>query len=223
MNPVDQRLEAPSAEADRPEGKGSEAGYPRKRARTRRRLLTAGMEVLAKRGPDGATIGEIARTAKVASGTFYNHFLSLADLVDAVTDELTRGVRIGRETLEAIEHDPALRVLLGTRQLLQLAQVDPTAAAAFVSLLADVPSFRTRVRSIVGGAVSDGIESDRFVDRELEAVSDALLGAVVQWMRSILAGGASNDLEERLAIALAIVGVDPTEVPTLVAAASVAD
>jgi hypothetical protein len=38
-------------------------------------------------------------------------------------------------------------------------------------------------------------------------------------MRSILAGSVNVDLEERLSIALAIVGADPTEVPTLVAAA----
>ena len=57
-------------------------GYPRKRARTRRALLTAGMVVLAEKGPEGATVGEIARQAHVSSGTFYNHFVSIADLDD---------------------------------------------------------------------------------------------------------------------------------------------
>lgn len=184
-------------------------GYPRKRARTRRQLLNAGMLVLADKGPDGATVGAIARTAKVATGTFYNHFDSIDDLVLAITTELTAAVQIGRDTLVAIANDPAVRVLLGTEQLLDLAEADPDSAMAFVSLLASVPDFRARVRTIIGDTIVDGIDSGRFVNRRPGVVADALLGSVVQWMRSTLHDEDGDGLGrvDQLATVLSLVGV----------------
>jgi AcrR family transcriptional regulator len=184
------------------------SGYQRKRARTRRTLRRAGMEVLAARGPDGTTIGAVAKQAKVAPGTFYNHFPTLHDLVTAVVDELATGVEIGRDLLTQIEHDPAGRVLIGTRQLLSLTSDDPIAARAFVSLLASVPELRVRVRAIVRSAIVDGVAVGRFSPRNPNVTTDALLGAVVQWMRSRLADEAGPAEEpEQLRAALQIAGL----------------
>lgn len=202
------------------ETSSTSTGYPRKRARTRRRLLEAGSSVLAERGPDGATVGAIAAAAGVTPATFYNHFSSLNELVDSVVAELAVGVEIGRDTLAAVENDPAARVAIGTEQLLDLAVVDPTAANAFVSLLASVPELRSRVRGIVIQAVADGIDSGRFRQRSAPVTADALLGAVVQWIRSALAGDTSGSRGEQLAIALEIVGLDEREVGSLIEVAS---
>ena len=137
------------------------AGYPRKRARTRRQLLDAGIAAIADHGPAALTVGDVAGRAGVATGTFYNHFPSMADLVDAVTDELAGGVEIARSALEQVEHDPAARVAIGTRQLLRLTRADPSSARAFVSLLVTGTAFRTRVRATVRAAIDDGIQSGR--------------------------------------------------------------
>lgn len=194
------------------------AGYPRKRARTRRALLTAGRLVLAAKGPDGATVGEIAKRAKVSSGTFYNHFPSLDDLIDAVVGELATGVEIGRDTLTVIENDPAMRVMLGARQLLALADEDPASASAFVALLATVPAFRDRVRSIVEGALTEGIAAGRFADHDAMALTDAVLGSCVQWMRTALAEDgrrSASDRHDRLRLLMVLVGVSADEIPAL--------
>lgn len=194
-------------------------GYPRKRARTRRALLAAGMMVLAEKGPEGATVGEIARRAHVSSGTFYNHFLSIEDLVEAVAGELSTGVEIGRDTLNAIEHDPAMRVLLGSAQLLDLVDDDPPSAAAFVALLATVPVFRDRVRLLVSGALADGIDTGRFADHDLMALTDAVLGSVVQWMRTGLADHGAvtpSDRSPHYRIVLALVGIGGSEAAALI-------
>lgn len=177
------------------------------------------MTVIAEKGPDGATVGEIAREAHVSSGTFYNHFLSIEDLVDAITGELGTAVEIGRDTLTVIENDPAMRVLIGSAQLLRLVDDDSGSAAAFVSLLATVPTFRDRVRLLVSGALSDGIATERFSDNNVMALTDAILGSVVQWMRTGLAqrGTALRpDREAQFRIVLSIVGVDQGESPALI-------
>jgi AcrR family transcriptional regulator len=172
------------------------------------------MAVLAERGPDGATVGEIAKRAHVSSGTFYNHFLSIEDLVEAVTGELSTAVEIGRDTLNVVEHDPAMRVLLGSAQLLSLVDDDPSSAAAFVALLATVPAFRDRVRQLVGGALADGIDDGRFADHDVMALTDAVLGSVVQWMRTGLSRGGGVSRPNRIdqyRIMLGIVGVPTPE------------
>jgi AcrR family transcriptional regulator len=189
------------------------AGYPRKRARTRRQLLDAGIAAIADHGPAALTVGDVAGRAGVATGTFYNHFPSMADLVDAVTDELAGGVEIARSALEQVEHDPAARVAIGTRQLLRLTRADPSSARAFVSLLVTGTAFRTRVRATVRAAIDDGIQSGRFVERSTDVTTDAVLGTVVQWMRSALEDEAGPEPEpELLRMVLVLVGVPTRQI-----------
>ena len=152
-------------------------GYPRKRRQTRRRLLNAGAAVLAEQGPGHMTAGQVAAAAEVAVGTLYNHFPSVDDLIDAVAQDLGRGIEIGRDTLVEIEHDPGRRVAIGVLQLLQMAENDPVSAAAFVSLTAVRPEFRARVRGIVGQAIRDGVEAGRFDVGAGPAATNAVLGA----------------------------------------------
>jgi len=47
----------------------------------RRQILGAALRVFARRGYDGATIEDIARTARLAEGTIYNYFRSKEDLL----------------------------------------------------------------------------------------------------------------------------------------------
>jgi len=163
-----------------------DAGYPKKRARTRAQLRRAGLEAIAEHGPEATTVGEIAKRAGVAQGTFYNHFPSLADLMDEIADQLGTGVEIASDALDAIESDPAGRVAIGVLQLLDMADRDPTAAAAFVALAAARPGFRSRVRAIIGRAIADGVEVDRFDVQVGPAAINAVLGTCLQSMRSIV-------------------------------------
>lgn len=196
------------------------AGYPRKRAQTRRRLLEAGMHVVASRGPDRATVGQIATEAGVAPGTFYNHFASLPEMIDMIADRLSGGVEIGEEALDLIENDPAARVAVGTLQLLRMAETDSVAATAFVSLSAAKPDFRARVRSIVSRAISDGVENGRFNVDVSPAATNAVLGTVLQSMRSRILGETDASSAPEVAhLVLRILGVKAREINAVVARA----
>ncbi|MFD0891072.1 TetR/AcrR family transcriptional regulator, partial [Streptosporangium algeriense] len=66
---------------------------PRKdQIRNRQRLLQAAREAFTESGPE-ASIEEIARRAGVGATTFYRHFPTKDDLVDALLDELGEGAR----------------------------------------------------------------------------------------------------------------------------------
>jgi AcrR family transcriptional regulator len=178
------------------------------------------MTVVADKGPGGATVGEIATLAGVAQGTFYNHFPALGDLVDEIADELGSGVEIAQGALETVERDPAARVAIGILQLLGMAETDPTAAAAFVALVAARPSFRGRVRAIVARAIADGVEVGRFRVDASPAPTNAVLGTALQSMRSIVLG--ETDAESATAVALLVLrllGVDDDEAPAVIAQA----
>jgi AcrR family transcriptional regulator len=207
-----------SGESDPPPS----TGYPRKRRQTRRRLLRAGTVVLVERGPAQVTAGQIAAAAGVAVGTFYNHFPSVDDLVDAVADDLSHGVEIGRDTLNDIEHDPSRRVAIGVLQLLEMADADPTAASAFVTLAALRPDFRARIRAIVGQAISDGVEAQLFDVAVGPAAVNAVLGTALQSMRSRVLGETDRDEAQAVArLVLRLLGVPAADIDSVVAQAAI--
>lgn len=192
-------------------------GYPRKRRQTRRRLLQAGTAVLAERGPGHITAAQVAKTAGVAIGTFYNHFPTVDDVIEAIANELGRGVEISSETLTEIEHDPALRVALGVLQLLDMAEQTPDAAAAFASLVAALPDFRSRVRGVVNQAITDGVSANRFSVEPGPAATNAVLGTSLQSMRSMLLSETSRqDAPEVVRLVLRLLGTAPTEIDEII-------
>jgi AcrR family transcriptional regulator len=190
----------------------TEGGYPRKRAQTRNRLIRAAIECLASSTLDGLTISEVTGVAEVAVGTFYNHFNSLDELIDAAAEQLGAAVEIAKQTLDLLEHDPADRVAIGIYQLLALADSDPAGAAAFVNLVGTRPAFRARIRAIVGGALRDGSEAGRFSVPVRPAVLNAVLGTALQSMRSRFLGEVGADeAPEVVVLIMSMLGLDALE------------
>ncbi|MET9643690.1 TetR/AcrR family transcriptional regulator [Streptomyces syringium] len=78
--------------ADAPPQATTVRGPRKDQARNRRRLLDAAREAFKDLGPD-AGIDGIARRAGVGATTFYRHFPTKDDLVDALLDELSEAAR----------------------------------------------------------------------------------------------------------------------------------
>ena len=193
------------------------AGYPAKRRRTRRRLLRAGVTQLAEQGPAGISAVGIASAAGVATGTFYNHFSTVDDFFAALAQDVGRGIEIGQAILADIENDPAARVAIGTLQLLRMADSDPASASAFVTLVATLPDFRTRVRTLINDAIVDGVNAGGFDIQAGTAPTDAILGAVLQSMRSIMLGEATYGEAASIAnLLLRLLGVPPRKIDRII-------
>jgi AcrR family transcriptional regulator len=67
-------------------------------ARTRRRILDAGLRVFSRRGYEGASMDDIALELDATKGLLYHYFRSKGDLLKAVLQE--HPLRVGIETLE---------------------------------------------------------------------------------------------------------------------------
>lgn len=193
------------------------AGYPAKRRRTRRRLLRAGVTQLAEQGPAGISAVGIASAAGVATGTFYNHFSTVDDFFAALAQDVGRGIEIGQAILADIENDPAARVAIGTLQLLRMADSDPASASAFVTLVATLPDFRTRVRTLINDVIVDGVNAGGFDIQAGTAPTDAILGAVLQSMRSIMLGEATYGEAASISnLLLRLLGVPPRKIDRII-------
>jgi AcrR family transcriptional regulator len=94
-------------------------------ARTETRILEAALRVFAEMGPDAPKIDDFVVAADISRGTFYNHFQSVEELLDATSKWTTRElIETIEAALEAVE-GPALRFGIGLRLFFAKAQADP--------------------------------------------------------------------------------------------------
>lgn len=84
----------------------------RTKAQNRRAILDAAREVFTEMGFDAASIRDVVRRTRLASGTFYNYFPDKESVFHAVLEERTaelrrrlRAVRQPATTLEAMVHE----------------------------------------------------------------------------------------------------------------------
>ena len=93
----------------------------RRAARTRRRILDAGLRVFSKRGYEGASMDDIALKLEATKGLLYHYFRSKEELLKAVLQE--HPLRVGIETLEQGVPPGDLRHALSNVAILSLRQM----------------------------------------------------------------------------------------------------
>ena len=87
----------------------------RHKLKTRAKLIAAALTVMSKKGADAATINDITETADVGFGSFYNHFKSKEDILEAAANELFE--KLGAQIDAQIESiaDPCVALATGVR------------------------------------------------------------------------------------------------------------
>src|SRR5271170_1902255 len=87
----------------------------------RARLKAAGMALFGEKGYESTSVDEIARRAKLAVGTFYQHFRSKRQLLLALMDELLEKLsQLNLQPQGATDVRAGLRGLLSREQQLPL-------------------------------------------------------------------------------------------------------
>ncbi|MBN3857438.1 TetR/AcrR family transcriptional regulator [Paraburkholderia sp. Ac-20340] len=187
-----------------------------RREATRRKMLSAAVGVFAQKGPDAASIDDFIAAAGVARGTFYNYFKTTAELLDAVTSELSDEVIAGIEVCVATIDNPVERIWIGCQTYVQVALMHP-AWGAFIT--------RTGIRGDASGRLTD-----IYLPRDLEAArargiahfentraaKDLVMGAIYQSIETVLTGGAPSEHPRAvMKLALGALGVTPALLATL--------
>jgi AcrR family transcriptional regulator len=138
----------------------------RKKADTRRRLMTIALRLFEERGFDETTVGELAAAADVAPRTFFRYFPTKVDVLFGDHDEL---VALVRDTLavrpanESIVHAVRRATLEGIQRLI----TDPAPYLTRSRLAASVPAANARSRQLDAdyeNVIAEALAAERNTD-----------------------------------------------------------
>lgn len=185
---------------------------PGKRERTRRLLLQAAVKVIAAKGMEAASIQEIAASAGVANGTFYNYFQTKEAVMEAAA------VAVGVDYCERIDAsyahitDGAERMSIGGRHYMTLAIEQSVLAAFMMSIAMASPVWDSQVRPYIYADLLLGIKQKRFHVASKDAAMDMITGTNYSAIASILRGTAGKPhISATAATILRGLGMSPKE------------
>jgi AcrR family transcriptional regulator len=171
----------------------------RRRERTRQRLTDAAMLLISEKGVAGLRIQEITERADVALGSFYNHFKTKEEVVEAVvagTIEVRAAAIVSQ--MAAIE-DPAEVVSYACRRVVRIAVDDPELAWLFVNLDRADTLFETIVHRSALSAFEEGVARGRFDLLDAPVALITTVGGALAVMRAILEKRCGPDVDSLFA------------------------
>ncbi|MGH7925705.1 MAG: TetR/AcrR family transcriptional regulator [Candidatus Binatus sp.] len=150
----------------------------RRMVRNRKALLDAAEKLIAEKGFERVTIDEIAETADLAKGTFYNYF----DDKDEIAKELALTIR--RDLAAAVEvaqegfEDPAARLAVRICIFLRTAVTAPTHAAVVAQMYGQWVRPEAAGNLKLRKDLEDGYRAGRFSTAELAPALVMTVGVV---------------------------------------------
>ena len=192
-------------------------GY-RKKERTRRQLIDAGLRVLAEKG-QGLTVSDVVAEAEVSNGTFYNYFVDRNEFVEALAEHsaLSLAEAAARERIE----DPARRFAAATTRVLLRASQDETWARVVLRLVSR-PGSGVDLSRYLRSDLAEGFAQGRFDAGPDDATLDQVTGLIVMTIRRIVEGNAAPDApRQAVQRGLRALGVNELESAQLADEASV--
>jgi len=178
-------------------------------AATRRRIVAAARELIARGGYAEAQVASVAARAEVATGTVYRHFPSKADLfaevfreasqreVDAVAAAAGAAGGPAPARIAAAVEAFARRALRGRRLAWALIAepVDPAVEAERLV-------FRRAYRDVFAAVIAEGIESGELPAQDPELSAAALVGAIGEALVGPVSPTAAGDGAESVIASL---------------------
>jgi AcrR family transcriptional regulator len=191
-------------------------GY-KKKERTSRQLLAAGLRVLADKG-HGMTVSDVVAEAGVSNGTFYNYFSDRDEFLEAIAEHsaLSLAAAVAQEPID----DPARRFAMATTRVIERAREDETWARVMLRL-ASRPSSGVDVGRYLRKDLAEGFARGRFDTGPDDATLDQVAGLIMMTVRRIVAGRARKDVaQQAVERALRALGVRAHEAAELAAEAA---
>lgn len=180
----------------------------KKKERTRRQLLEAGLRVYAARG-DALSVSDVTAEAGVANGTFYNYFPDRETLLDALAAELV--LDLAEAAASEPTEDPALRFAIASGRVLQRSTEDHTWGRV-VMRLAHRPAVHDNVDRYLRDDLAAGYEAGRFDTGADDATVDQVFGLLLMTIRRIIEDEAGPDTaRQALERGLRALGIDRDE------------
>jgi AcrR family transcriptional regulator len=155
-------------------------------ARTRRALLDAAHRLITEKGVAGLRIQEITERADVALGSFYNHFKTKEELVEAVVFETLSA--LASEIIEGSDVDPAVAAITALRRFVRLAYEDVSFARLLVNLGHGDELFLDAITPFARTALERTVAAGAFEIEDIDVAVASIVGGGLSVIRRILDG-----------------------------------
>jgi AcrR family transcriptional regulator len=165
-------------------------------------LLDAAVDLISEKGVDGLRLREIGERADIGFGSFYAHFASKEELVEAVVAD-----RVGAVTAEMAERanafeDPAETIAVAHRLFLRVAHTDPTLARLMIRLERGEDVLAGATVPVLTDVLRRGVASGRFPEADTELLGPFVVGATMAVLRGMVEGTLGPGAEDKSARAL---------------------
>ncbi|MBW2314040.1 MAG: TetR/AcrR family transcriptional regulator [Deltaproteobacteria bacterium] len=165
----------------------------RKREKTRRQLIDAGLRALAEKG-EGLTVSDVVAEADVSNGTFYNYFVDRDELFLVLAEHVAMSIAAAAASAPVL--DPARRFALATARVILRAVGDETWARVILRLMSR-PGAGVQLSRYLREDLAEGLAQGRFDTGADDATLDQVTGLVAMTIRRVVEGDAQPDAPER--------------------------
>ncbi|MGJ7512496.1 TetR/AcrR family transcriptional regulator [Variovorax sp. GT1P44] len=178
----------------------------KKRALTRARLLEATMKVFAEAHGRIPVIEDVVREAGVSRGTFYLHFLSLDEVLHAIS--LAQSDRMTTDILPLYDvlKEPWQRFAVGFRLFFKRAAQDPV-WASFITRSSTASNNKLLVRDYMQEDLRRGRENGQFSFADLNVAVDFMMGASVSGIGALGLGVADPEAYMDACVRMGLTGL----------------
>src|SRR5581483_6997629 len=117
----------------------------RRRERARSELVSAARTLIAEHGVADLRVSDVTERSDVALGSFYRHFETKDDVIDAVISDTVSALADAIGDIGDHLEDPAEAMSVGARKLIGLGESDPELARLLVRLEDAEPRFERMI------------------------------------------------------------------------------
>ncbi|MCJ8157398.1 TetR/AcrR family transcriptional regulator [Sphingomonas sp. LaA6.9] len=182
-----------------------------RRTRTRSRLIEAGIRVFLDFGFEAPVIEDFVAAADVSRGSFYNHFQTKEELLEAVSTVLRKELMVTYEEAKLRISDPAERLVGGIRFLIRNSRENPRWGLLLLQMPASVSSAEAEFRRGPRRDLKDCISRGILPKQNLEIGVDLIIGTTGQGIRAAASLARPQDYPEQIAtLLLMALGMEPS-------------
>lgn len=189
----------------------------RRRARSRAALIDAARVVMGQKGVDATTIADITETADLGFGTFYNHFKTKDEIVEAAMAELVD--RLGDQIDELIGSidDPFFAQVVAWRQVVDAAISDPMIGWFIMRSTKTMGIMNEGLMGRFHRDASTAVKAGHFKIEDMRVVSILIGAGILSLINGRLQGGLdTGQVNEGIALLVSHLGISIDEARNLV-------
>lgn len=187
-----------------------------RRAKSRSKLMQAAYRLFAVHGAEAPTIDDVIAEAKVARGTFYNHFKSRDELFRAVGNDVSFAINsVISGAIDEME-DPIERIILAFRLFIRFAVSDAARGWILLRTMPLAGPLNAGAKEFIAAEFEAAFGTGRLREMPMAVAIDMGLGMQIMTIHRVLVEKVGNDHIDLAAGEMAVaLGLDPAEARTL--------